>query len=94
MKIDLEKVDWETEFKNSSSNNAWTTFRDKLTDCIEKFVPEVKANGRKRRIKYDQETLELIRKKHKLYRKWLDTRDDNDYNDYKKVRNKVAKECK
>jgi hypothetical protein len=42
----------------------------------------------------DVKTLATVRKKHKLYRRWLETRAGQDYQEYAKARNKASIECR
>ncbi|KAA0201322.1 hypothetical protein HAZT_HAZT010647 [Hyalella azteca] len=42
----------------------------------------------------DKDTLTIVRKKHKLFRRWQETRDGQDCQAYKKERNKARKDCR
>ncbi|XP_068214381.1 uncharacterized protein [Palaemon carinicauda] len=42
----------------------------------------------------DRETLESVRKKHRLFRRWQQTREKDDYTAYLKARNRASKKCK
>ena len=96
MRKDLEGVEWDKEFEHLSADEAWNTFKEKINGTIENNVPLSKINNNKRRVKLNEETLELVRRKHKLYRKWLETfpRNQEYYNDYKKANNKASKACR
>ena len=42
----------------------------------------------------DRDTLKTVRKKHKMYRRWIETRDGQHYQEYIKARNKATRECR
>ena len=53
------------------------------------------TKGRHQRNKWmDRGTLTSVRKKHQLFRKWQQTKDDLDYTAYIRARNKAAKDCR
>ena len=62
MRYDMEGVDWEKEFEHLSADEAWNTFKEKMNDTIENNVPLSKINNNKRRVKLNEETLELEKK--------------------------------
>ncbi|KAL8559525.1 hypothetical protein ACOMHN_037189 [Nucella lapillus] len=42
----------------------------------------------------DRKTLESVRKKHRLFRRWQQTQEIGDYTAYLKARNKASRECR
>ena len=42
----------------------------------------------------DKGTLTSVRKKHQLFRRWLQTRDGQDYSEYKKASNQARRKCR
>ncbi|KAL8614437.1 hypothetical protein ACOMHN_007773 [Nucella lapillus] len=55
----------------------------------------LKSVGRARIKKWmDRKTLESVRKKHRLFRRWQQTQEIGDYTAYLKARNKASRECR
>ena len=53
-----------------------------------------RARGRHKKPWMDGGTLASVRKKYRLFRRWLNTRNGEDYLEYIKARNKARKECR
>lgn len=87
-------INWENELQGKQVNEAWDTFIARVEEAKHKFVPKTKLGGDKRKKWLDKETLATVRSKHKLYRRWLETRDDQDHQAYVKMRNKVTRKCR
>ena len=94
MSIFFEKIDWREELDNKNVNQMWSIFKDKIEDAKSEFVPKMYVGGRKKKKWLDKGTLTSVRKKHRLYSRWLETRNGKDYQDYKKALNKATKECR
>ena len=110
----FDATDWEKEFQDLTVNQAWISFREKTEEAKSRFIPKTKTTGGKKNKWMDRDTLETVKKKRKLYRKWLDTksrmeipdqrrekgtttnisREQADYAEYAKARNKATKACK
>lgn len=90
----LGKIDWESEFVNKDTDSIWNTLKDKIQAATDIFVPKVKQKGKRRKKWLDKGTLASVRKKHKLYRRWLQTKDGQDYLEYCKARNKAKRDCR
>ena len=92
MKTFFEKVDWEKEFIDMSVNDMWRSFRIKIEEAKSKFVPKTIVGENKRKKWLDKCTLTSVRKKHRLYAKWLETKTGETYMEYKKALNKLCEE--
>ena len=90
----FERIEWRKEFEDKNVNLMWTTFKDKVEDAKSKYVPNMFVGGRKKKKWLDKGTLTTVRKKHRLYSRWLETKSGKDYQDYKKALNKATKQCR
>ncbi|KAL8591660.1 hypothetical protein ACOMHN_056776 [Nucella lapillus] len=72
----------------------WKVIKSKIENAVQQSVP-LKSVGRARIKKWmDHKTLESVRKKHRLFRRWQQTREKGDYTAYLKARNKASRECR
>ena len=94
MKKFLDMTDWKRELQNLTADQAWSFFKKKVEEAKTRFVPKTKQGGSTKKKWLDGGTLTSVRKKHKLYRRWLSTKSGQDYQEYAKARNKAARECR
>ena len=94
LKKSLESVEWESELKCKNSNGMWKTIKSKLDEAIKTSTPMTRARGRRKKPWMDGGTLTSVRKKYRLFRRWLNTRNGEDYLEYIKARNKARKDCR
>ncbi|KAL8594920.1 hypothetical protein ACOMHN_038483 [Nucella lapillus] len=72
----------------------WKVIKSKIENAVQQSVP-LKSVGRARIKKWmDRKTLESVRKKHRLFRRWQQTQEIGDYTAYLKARNKTSRECR
>ncbi|KAK3887077.1 hypothetical protein Pcinc_008842 [Petrolisthes cinctipes] len=73
----------------------WKLFRDKLKEAEEKHIPSKYINYfdlRKSKLNnLNKETREAIRKKHRCWQRYMETRDQEKFREHTKQRNKVKK---
>jgi hypothetical protein len=70
MRCELENEGWEELLRNAGKEEAWSIFRRRLEEMIEKYVPRF-VNTRKRRPEWiTQEIVRQIRKKKRLWKVW------------------------
>ena len=90
----LSNINWEKELQNHDTDSMWNVLKSKIHEATEIFVPKTKHKGKRRKKWMDKGTLATVRKKHKLYRRWLQTQDGKDYQEYCKIRNKAKRDCR
>lgn len=78
----LQDTDWDTELEGLSTNDMWKKIKDIINCAIKLYVPLVKIRDKKRKQWMDKTTLAAVREKHKLFRKWIKSRDDTDHQNY------------
>ena len=94
IKKDLD-LNWEAELdKRKTVNEKWRFISNKLNNSTEKHIPKFKikpSNHLKIKIPLDKEILGKIKKKHKAWKKYMNSRDSDTYKEYCKWRNQVRK---
>ena len=90
----LDSIDWTEELKNKTAEEQWSVFVSKIDEAKNKFVPKRKPGLNTRKKWLDDKTLEFVREKHRKYRRWLRTKDTDDFKNYTKARSKAKRACK
>lgn len=92
MRNELSTFDWENEMQNKDVNEKWSVFKERLLSIQDKYVPKRKprtTSDRKGKCSIDLKTLKTIRKKHRCWARYMETRDAERYREYCKLRNQV-----
>ena len=74
LREELKKHDWENLLRYKNVNDSWQLIKDSINEAIEVSTPMCTPNGKKSKRFMDKDTLETVRKKHRLYRKWQKTK--------------------
>ena len=94
MKDELNMIDWELEFEKyrSDVNSQWRFFLGVINKLSEIYIPRQMRNNQnnKGNMPLGKETLVKIKKKHKLWKKFCETKDGKIHQEYCRARN-VAK---
>ena len=85
---DLAKVDWEVELKDLNTESMWSKIKNNIETAIEKHVPKTKPHGSKFKKWMSNETLDIVKNKHRLHHI------DKQSIEYKKANNKARKACR
>jgi hypothetical protein len=91
-KEELQKIDWHKELENCNVQEQWTKFAKIMKDLENKCIPhKVIDMSAKRRgnVPMDLDSLKKIKKKHKLWKKYMETRDGKIYQEYCTARNQL-----
>lgn len=91
---ELSNVKWEDELIGKSTNDMWKIIKDNILHAVNHHVPKTKSKGVSTKKWMTKEALSSVRNKHKLFRRWLQTRDKTDYQNYLKARNRARKDCR
>jgi hypothetical protein len=94
MRQALNDIRWEYEMSSLSTNESWILFREHLDKVINKFVPVFRGNRVTKKKWLEVGALSSVRKKHKLYRRWLQTQAGEDYLAYAQARNQATRACR
>ena len=85
------QLDWNLLLSGSLDvNEQWKIIHSHLQESIIKNVPLLKRNSKKRaKVPISPELREMIRKKHRTWQRYMETRDQLKLRDYKRARNKL-----
>ena len=92
MNAQMRKTDWNTIFSGNNVEQNWKIFKNTLCQTIDQHIPTRMVNDEsKHRNPVTKEELEQIRKKHRLWEKFITSRTNSDHRSYTKSRNKVRR---
>ena len=80
--------DWTEALANMSTEEMVNTFTDKITEAMNKYIPR-KRRRKKGNTPLGPEAVKCIRRKHRLWTRYMETREQSTYREYCKARNKV-----
>ena len=91
--------DWDEIFQDMNANQMYETFISCFNEGKDKYIPKIRQRATEKAKKHnylplDKKTTEKIKKKHKLWQKYMETRDQKQYKDYVKLRNQVKSEVR
>ena len=80
--------DWTETLANMNTEEMVNTFTDKITEAMNKYIPR-KRRRKKGNTPLGLEAVKCIRRKHRLWTRYMETREQSTYREYCKARNKV-----
>jgi len=96
MAAELSSVDWTQHFDHHFKDDVesqWQFFKNIYTDIVNKYIPKRTAvtscSGNDRKGKYSKDIAISVRKKHRLWQRYMETRDGQKYAAYVQARNKT-----
>ena len=92
MGTELLAMNWDEILSIENINEQWTIFKDIILATRDRNVPKRTGrtlDARKGKTNLDFKTLSTIRKKHRCWKRFMETRDSKRYEEYCKVRNQV-----
>ena len=92
MKNDLSNVDWESVFLEKDAQHCWDFFHETVDKIVEEHVPLRAVKNSSKPIWMNTNILRIVRKKRKLWKKYVKTRDYEQFVAYKKIE-KDVKNC-
>ena len=82
-----KKTGWITD-----PEEAYEVFTETLSTLCEKYIPtKTVGSGNKYKKSYDKDTVRAIKKKHRAWQRYMETRSGQKYIEYVRQRNKVSK---
>ena len=96
MREELAQVGWKENFaKCTAVQEKWNVFADKMREVTEKHIPKSSVNKMNTKVKpksqLDKKALAKVKKKYKLWKRYLNTRNGEIYQEYCRVRNQVRR---
>ena len=92
MRKECSDINWEEKFKDCKDNvnDQWEILKTVLRLLEDKYVPQKEvSNYRKGNFPLNANTRKLIRRKNRLWTRYIETRDGTKYLEYCKSRNKI-----
>lgn len=89
---ELENTDWHALLEEDNINDNWSNLKNKLLELESKYISNIISKKHKNspnNFPVDEQTRELIKKKHKLAKKVVQLNSAEVRKEYNKVRNKV-----
>ena len=94
MKRELAEIDWDLKLDNCNVNKQWEIFIEIVSELKDRFIPHKiidSIHTQKGKVPLDHHTVELIHKKDRQWKRYMETRDPQKYREYFKSRNKARK---
>ena len=93
MKQELQ-IDWEIKLEHLDANGQWETIKNEIKRSMEKNIPKVRRTNtihirKKQQSTLEENTIRLIKKKHRLWKRYIETKDQSKYREYCKIRNNI-----
>ena len=89
------KIDWASLMKDKTAQECWVIFKDKITSAEAQHIPTSKGKGRRRQPAWLTGTVrKIIRRKEKVLKIYLNSRDGQEYLKYQQARNQLKREVK
>ena len=83
------KINWKDELGIGDVNSMLNNFMERVTAAKEKYIPRSRPFPRKGTVPLCKNTVEAIKRKHRTWTRFIESRDENSYKLYAKARNKV-----
>ncbi|KAL8582031.1 hypothetical protein ACOMHN_028012 [Nucella lapillus] len=90
----LGQVGWEEELAGLPVNDASGKIKQHISDAVSQSMPMSRTSGKKGNGWMDRDTLETVRRKHRLFRKWQANRNEENYKGYIESRNQAKATCR
>lgn len=91
----MSATDWNIMLENQSCDDAWKLFLEKFNVAMDKHIPKrTNKNKRKKPLWMNPAAIAKLKKKHKAFRRYMQTQEGSDYNEYAKARNQAKWECR
>ena len=93
---DLRGHDWIADMSMLTVEESWKLFEERLKVTMERNIPKVKASTRKSKkpLWMNNTVLTKLKKKHSAFKRYLQTREGEDYQQYARARNQAKWACR
>ena len=91
MRIYLEAIDWKSELDQKDTDTMWSIFETKMQFAQNTYIPNKIVNkaSRKWALPIDKKLKKMINKKHRIWTRYMETRQPDGLREYKNIRNKI-----
>ncbi|OWF52159.1 hypothetical protein KP79_PYT25552 [Mizuhopecten yessoensis] len=82
-------IDWDSCLQNENMDENYNTFISKLLLAVDRHIPKISQRKKKHKQSLDVKTVEAVKKKHRCWERFMETKDQNKHAEYVKARNKA-----
>ena len=94
MREEISSIDWQNILTpNKSVNQLWNTFRDIIVNSMSKHIPKSKPrkkNNKRFLTPLDQAAIKKIKKKHRAWTRYIESKSSDHYHKYCRLRSQVT----
>ena len=95
MRKHISEHDWNKQMEGKSSDDAWKLFLETFNSAVDKYIKKIVTSQKARKpLWLNEAAIAKLKKKHHAYRRYMETQEGKDYEDYAKARNQAKWECK
>ena len=94
MKTKQDHIDWGEILGTSTINHQWLGFKEFIKTIEDECIPHrlvININRHKGKVPLNKESVKKIKKKHTLWKRYLQTKEGKYYTEYCRARNQVRK---
>ena len=93
----MSGTDWEEQLEGKTVEQAWTTVRSQIDAAVASCIPKKTTrpgDARSRKPWNTSVTIGKVKIKNNMYRRWRNSRDNEDYLSYARARNQARSACR
>lgn len=96
MRTKLNEINVSQHIEAMDVQQAWDYFSTTIELLANEYIPKVKKgqSDRRKPLWLDDKALSKVRKKHESFRRYMETREGKDYQEYAKARNQAKAACR
>ena len=91
MRKDLSRRDWNTILGTLDVDGQWNVLKSIITSSVNRHVPRRKFNDDRHTLPMNKENKTEIKKKHRLWSRFIETKEEDKKKEYNRQRNKVRR---
>lgn len=81
----LNVIDWRSYFGESNTEECWQKFKSKVSDAVDECIPKKLRRNNSKPLWMQRNVLRILRKKKRLWKRYILTQDNQSYLAYKQV---------
>jgi hypothetical protein len=93
---EISKHKWKDDLTSLTVEESWNLFEKRLMDAMERNIPKrkQKVRGKWKPLWMNETVLIKLKKKHSAYKRYLETREGEEYQQYARTRNQAKWACR
>ena len=86
---DINNIDWENELRGKNTEESWEILENVLKESIERNIPMQKVGKTFKKKWVTKETINVVKEKHKAYKKYRKLKTNESKDDYNRAKQKA-----